>query len=147
MSKKSFQHGESDGLKLRRKVTFEIKGESKIFSDPQYALHNLIGCVFNRLNQIHLIEDSVFLLNFIKKNGGLYADEYKKYVKSKHKSGSVKALEIEGHTLTYSNFQTILQNLRSAGLLEKRQGQYKLSRNFSRYLNSAMECWNSFFES
>jgi hypothetical protein len=89
----------------------------------------------------------VFLLNFIKKNGGLYVDDYKKYVKSKHKSGSAKTLEIEEHTLTYSNYQTTLQTLRSAGLLEKRQGQYKLSRNFSRYLNTAMECWNSFFES
>ena len=132
---------------MRRKVAFEIKSTKKIFSDPQFGLQNLISCIFHRINQIHLIAEAVFLLNFIKKNGGLVVDEYKRFVKEKHKSGSAKILEIEGHTLTYSNYQTTLQTLRSAGLLEKRQGQYKLSRNFSRYLNAAMECWNSFFES
>jgi hypothetical protein len=132
---------------VRRKVSFEIKAEHKIFSDPQYGLRNLIGCLFNRINQIHLLDDAVFLLNFIKKNGGLPANAYKRYIKDKHKSGSAKSLEIEGRIFTWSNFETILQNLRSAGLLDKRQGVYKLSRNFSRYLNTAAETWNSFFES
>jgi len=132
---------------LRRKVHFEIKAEHKIFNDPQYGLYNLLSCIFSRVEQIHLIEDAIFTLNYIKKNGGLPANAYKKYVKEKCRSGSVKTLEIGGRQCPWCRYQKILQTLRSAGLLEKRQGVYKVSRNFSRYLNTAAETWNSFFES
>lgn len=109
------------------------KGQLQNLHRPAVRLRNLIGCIFHRLNQIHLIDDAVFLLNFIKKNGGLPEDAYKKYVKERHESGSAKLLEIEGKTFTWSNYETVLQTLRSASLLEKREGVYKLSRNLSRY--------------
>lgn len=131
----------------RRKVSFEIKRNPKIFEDRQHGFENLISCIFHDLRQIHLIDKAVFFLNIVKRNSGWNEDDYKKYVSERYANGAVKTLTINGKEYSYSNYETILQTLRSVGMLRKTRGVYRLSGDFSSYLLSAQQAWISFLTS
>ena len=132
----------------RKKVTMEIKGNPKLFDDRQYGFRNLIECVFHDIRQVHLIDSAITFVNLVKANGGWKEDDYKKYAVEYYENGNVKALDLgDGREISYMNYQTILQTLRSCGMLRRVSGVYKLSGDFGTYLNSAQQCWIEFLTS
>jgi hypothetical protein len=132
----------------RKKVTMEIKGNPKLFDDRQYGFRSLIECVFHDVRQIHLIDSAITFLNLVKGNGGWKEDDYKKYAVEHYENRNVRTLDLgDGRKISYMTYQTILQTLRSCGMLRRVSGVYKLSGDFATYLNSAQQCWIAFITS
>lgn len=81
-------------------------------------------------------------------NGGWAANDYKKYAVEHYPNGNVKTLDLgDDRIITCLHYQNILQTLRSAGMLRRSQGIYKVSGEFSTYLSSVQQAWIAFLTS
>lgn len=115
-----------------RKATLEIKPrQTERLNDPRFGLQNLLECLFHESRSIHLVHVAEKILLYVKNNSGLEAKDWRKF------------LELNPD-LTYSNYQSALQKLRSIGLLRREHGRYRLSPDFSTFLNNASSCWTRF---
>jgi hypothetical protein len=115
-----------------RKGTLEVKPrQTERLNDPRFGLHNLLECVFHESRNLHLAHVAERILLHVKSNGGLEAGDWRKF------------LELN-RDLTYSNYQSALQKLRSIGLLRREHGRYRLGPDFSTFLNNASSCWTRF---
>lgn len=119
---------------MTRKGTLATKPrQENRLEDPRDGFRNLLECVFHESRNMHLIPVAEKLLLDIKKEG-LLESEWKTYLKN-------------NPSLTYSNYQSALQRLRSVGMLRKERGVYRLSHDFSTFLNTASGCWTRFLAS
>ena len=115
-----------------RKATLEVKPrQTERLNDPRFGLQNLLECVFHESRSLHLVHVAERILLHVKSNAGLEAGDWRKF------------LELN-QGLTYSNYQSALQKLRSIGLLRRQHGRYRLSPDFSTFLNNASGCWTRF---
>ena len=123
---------------------FHTSGEktTNIFDDPQFALRNLLSCIFSRRGeQANLVDSAVHLLEHIKKHDSIATTDF-------WKGNDHSPKTIDGITYTYSNFQTILLHLKQSGMVKgKKYGRYTLSRKFSYFLDKASDCWRRFYRS
>ena len=121
---------------------FYTEGDSttNIFDDPQFALSNLLSCIFYRKGkQAKLADLAVHLLEYLKNHESIATTDF-------WKGGDRSPKNIDGVEYTYSKFQTILLHLRQAGMVKgKKFGRYRLSRKFSYYLDRASDCWRRFY--
>lgn len=127
-------------LKFKR-GGFYTEGDktTNIFRDPQFALQNLLLCLFSDKQQEHLVELAIHLLDYVKQNGGIRTNDF-------WQKGDQTAKEIRGMTYTFSNFQTITKHLKNAGMLQgKKGGLLQLSKKFTYYLDLASDCWRAFY--
>ena len=113
---------------------------TNIFDDPQFALRNLLSCIFHRRGkQAELLDLALHLLEYIKKHDSIATTDF-------WKGNDHSPKTIDGVTYTYSNFQTILLHLKQAGMIKgKKFGRYTLSRKFSYFLDKASDCWRKFY--
>lgn len=119
---------------MARKGTLEIKPRQyNKFDDPRFGFRNLLECIFHESRNLHLISIAEQLLVHIK-NEGLIDSEWKIYLE-------------KNADITYSNYQSSLQKLRRVGLVRKERGVYRLSHDFSTFLNRASDCWTRFLAS
>jgi len=130
------------GTKLAfKRGGFYTEGDSttNIFDDPQFALRNLLSCIFHRKDQENLIDLALPLLEYIKNNDGIATTDF--WTGDDHSPKTIDSV-----TYTYSNFQTILLHLKQAGMTKgKKFGRYTLSRKFCYFLDKASDCWRKFF--
>jgi len=119
---------------MTKKGTFEIKPRRQLrLEDPRFGFRNLLECIFHESRNMHLIPTAEKLLAHIKDNG-LPESEWKTYLE-------------RNPSVTYSNYQSTLRKLRSIGMLRKERGVYRLSHDFSVFLNTASGCWTRFLAS
>lgn len=119
---------------MKRKGTLEIKPRQQArLEDPRFGFRNLLECVFHESRNIHLVPIAEKLLAHIKEEG-LLESEWKAYLE-------------KNPSVTYSNYQSTLRKLRSVGMLRKERGIYRLSHDFSTFLNNASGCWTRFLAS
>ena len=119
---------------MTRKGTLELKPRQQAkLDDPRFGFVNLLECIFHESRNIHLISIAESLLIHIKTNGLLESD-WKSYLEN-------------NPSVTYSNYQSTLGKLRSIGMVRKERGVYRLSHDFSTYLNTASGCWTRFLVS
>lgn len=119
---------------MKRKGTLEIKPRQQArLEDPRFGFRNLLECVFHESRNMHLIPIAEKLLAHIK-DEGLLESEWKAYLEN-------------NPSVTYSNYQSTLRKLRSVGMLRKERGVYRLSHDFSTFLNTASGCWTRFLAS
>lgn len=112
--------------------------QTNLFEETTWGFKNLIECVFHEKSQEHLIEKAMNLLYYIKEHGYVKTtDFWKGDFDSEKKIGS--------ETYSYTQFQTILRHLRSAGMVYgKKKGKFRLSGRFSTFLSYASKCWDRF---
>jgi hypothetical protein len=119
---------------MAKKGTLEIKPRQQArLEDPRFGFINLLECVFHEARNMHLIPIAEKLLVHIKEKGLLDSD-WKTYLE-------------DNPSITYSNYQSVLRKLRSVGMLRKERGVYRLSHDFSTFLNTASGCWTRFLVS
>ena len=119
---------------MTRKGTLHIRTRQQArFEDPRLGFRNLLECVFHESRNMHLIPTAEKLLAHIKAKG-LLESEWKVYLEN-------------NPSVTYSNYQSTLRKLRSVGMLRKEKGVYRISHDFSTYLNTASGCWTRFLAS
>lgn len=93
---------------------FYSSGDSttNIFDDPQFALRNLLSCIFYRKGkQAELLDLALHLLEYIKKHDSIATTDF-------WKGNDHTPKTIYSVTYTYSRFQTILMHLKQAGLVK-----------------------------
>ena len=96
-----------------RKATLEVKPrQTDKLNDPRYGLQNLLELIFHDSASIHLVQKAEKILLYIRAKGSLHASHWKEFLQ-------------ENPTMTYSNYQSALQKLRSSGLL-RRQHNWKI---------------------
>jgi len=116
------------------KGTLEMKPRQQAkLEDPRFGFRNLLECIFHESRSIHLIPMAEKLLTLIK-DGGLPESEWRVYLE-------------DNPSITYSNYQSTLRKLRRVGMLRKEKGVYRLSHDFSTFLNTASGCWTRFLAS
>ena len=114
---------------------------TNIFKDPQFALQNLLSCLFHSTQQEHLVDLALNLLQYVKENRGIQTNDF-------WKKGDQNPKEIGGMTYSFSNYQTLIRHLRQAGMLQgKKGGLLQLSNKFTYYLDLASDCWRAFYRS
>ena len=116
---------------MKKKGTLEIKPrqQSKLL-DPLFGFRNLLTFIFHDARNQHLIPLAEELLVHIKTQR-LSASDWKQYL-------------VTHPSVTYSNYQSTLRKLRSVGMLRKSKGIYRLSHDFTTFLNTASGCWTRF---
>jgi len=120
------------GYARHRRATLEVKPrQTERLNDPRFGLQNLLACMFHESRSVHLVHVAERILLHVKSNGGLEAGGWRRF------------LELNPD-LTYSNYQSALQKLRSIGILRREHGRYWLSPDFSTFLNTASSCWTRF---
>lgn len=116
---------------MTKKGTLEIKPRQQSqLLDPRFGFRNLLALVFHDARNRHLVPLAEALLIHIKTQG-LSASDWNQY--------------LDAHpSVTYSNYQSTLRKLRSVGMLRKSKGVYRLSHDFTTFLNTASGCWTRF---
>lgn len=119
---------------MAKKGTLEVKARQQArFEDPRFGFRNLLECIFHESRNAHLIPIAENLLVHIR-NKGLIESDWREYLK-------------DNPSITYSNYQSTLRKLRGVGMLRKERGVYRVSHDFSTFLNTASGCWTRFLAS
>lgn len=119
---------------MTKKGVLEVKPRQQArLEDPQFGFRNLLECIFHESRNRHLIPIAEKLLLHIK-NEKLLESDWEEYL-------------IKNPFVTYSNYQSALGKLKSIGMIRKEKGVYRLSHDFSTFLNTASGCWTRFLAS
>jgi len=149
---------------LMIKTVVSFKKTEKYKSD----LEKLLSYIFHETRNSHLVEPAFKLLKLIKEKGGWHSNQWRQYIDKKAMEVKAKEvnplitgraktkgrrkpepfktimLNIGGCVCSYTNLETILGTLRSARMLKKEGGVYKLDKEFSNFLDVISECWVDF---
>jgi hypothetical protein len=124
---------------MAKTTTIEISASSNIFKNPERGFHHLMKCIFHT-RASHLVDLAENLVRYIRDNGKLHESEYRKHIILQ----KPLKLEFNNYIYTYANYQRILRKLLAVGMIERERGYYKLSTEFSRWLNEAARTWGDF---